>query len=95
LDYSKMGVFHEFWGRWCMFTLQMVQDGLVHGRWSMMDLHGGDNLLNDCLTLVRCWLGILLLGVGVLLTDWWTPCICGHMESLLAWRTPYLEGGAL
>jgi hypothetical protein len=38
-------------------------DGLAHGRWSMMDLHDGDGLLSDCLTSVRCWLGILPLGI--------------------------------
>jgi hypothetical protein len=61
----------------------------------MMDLHGGDSLLNDCLTSVRCWLGILPLGIGVLLTDLVDALHCGHMESSLAWRMPYLGGGAL
>jgi hypothetical protein len=40
-----------------------------------MDLHYGDNFLKDCLTLVRCWLGILLLGIRVLLTVWWASFI--------------------
>jgi hypothetical protein len=50
------GVLHEFWGIGCPL---MVRDGLAHGRWSVMDLHSGDNLLNDCLTSGGCLLGIL------------------------------------
>jgi len=64
------GVLHELWGTWCMFNTQMVRYGLAHGRWPMMDLHSGDSLLKDYLTSVRCWLGILPLGVGVLLLAW-------------------------
>ena len=44
------GVLDEFWGTLCMFSLWMVQDGLVHGRGSVMDLQSGDNLLSDFLT---------------------------------------------
>jgi hypothetical protein len=54
-----LGVLHEIWGTWCMFSPWMVRDGLTHGRWFVMDLHIGDSLLSGCLTSVGCLLGIL------------------------------------
>jgi hypothetical protein len=61
----------------------------------MMDLHGGDSLLNDCLTLVRCWLGILPLGIGVLLTVWWMPFIVATWRVHLLGECPTWEEVAL
>jgi hypothetical protein len=39
----------------------MIRDGFSHERWSVMDLHLGDGLLGDCLTLVECLFNILLV----------------------------------
>jgi hypothetical protein len=85
------GVVHVIWGTCCMFSPWIVQDGLTHGRWSMMDFHGGDGLLDDYLTSIRCWNGIFPWAFSSLdnLVD---VLHCGHMESSLAWRMPYLRG---
>jgi hypothetical protein len=61
----------------------------------MMDFHGGDNLLSDCLTSIRCWLDILPLGARVLLKVWWIPFMMATWIGSVAWRISYLGGGAL
>jgi len=66
--YTMFGVLHELWGTCYMFIPWMVQDDLGHGKWFVIDLHDGDSFLNDFLTPIRFWLGILPLGVGVLFT---------------------------
>jgi len=48
-----------FWGTCCMLSHHMVQDGIVHWRWSVLDLHSGDILLSGFLTSSGCLLGIL------------------------------------
>jgi hypothetical protein len=42
-----------------MINPYMVYDRFTHGRWSMMDFHIGDDLLNGWLTLVGCLHDIL------------------------------------
>jgi hypothetical protein len=85
-------VLHETWCTWCVFIPWMVQYGLTHDIWSIMNVHNGDNLLSDCLTSIRCWLGTLPLSIGVLdkLRDILQD---GHMEMFthieidLLWRS--------
>jgi len=76
-------VLHELWFIWCIFNPWTVQDGLTHGRWSMIDFHDGDNFLSDFSTSVRFCLGISPLGIGVLLTIWWTPFIVATWRDRL------------
>ena len=70
----------------------MVEDGFVHGKWSMMDLHIGDSLLIGCLTSIRCLLGNLPNGIGIIFTTWVTSLMMATWTRLLAKRTTYNRG---
>lgn len=73
-------VLYEIWNTWCMINPRMVCDEFAHGKWFVIDLHFGDDLLSGCLTLVGCLHDIFPWGVGDLLT------ILGTFYVMPTWR---------